>query len=345
MAVRIAIVGAGLIGRCHAGSILAVDGAEVACIVDPSVNAKSFAQDIGVKWFSSINDMFDTATVDGVILATPSALHLQGALACIDHRCPVLVEKPLCVDVAEGETLVARARAANVPILTGHHRRHGPALRRAKELIDAGTLGRIVSFQGTCWFHKPADYFDMAWRRGPGGGPVAINLIHDLNAALHLLGDVASVHAMSAHAQRGGPAEDTAAVLLRFENGALGTLSVTDTAVSPWSWEMSSGENPDFPAAGGACYQIAGTRGALSVPDLVLWRHEGTGHWLDPIHSARIEIVPHDPLMAQIRQFAAVIRGEEEPLVSGEEGLRTLRLLEAIRTSAATGQSVAPAAS
>ncbi len=344
MAVRIAIVGAGLIGRCHARAVLAVEGTDVACIVDPSDSAKSFAQEIGVEWFPSISDIFARAVVDGVILATPTGLHQQGALACVEHRCPVLVEKPLCADVAEAEALVARARAADVPVLTGHHRRHGAALRRAKELIEAGTLGRIVSFQGTCWFHKPADYFDVAWRRGPGGGPIAINLIHDLNAALHLLGDVASVHAMSSHALRGGPAEDTAAVLLRFQSGALGALSVSDTAASPWSWEMTSGENPDFPAAGGACYQIAGTRGALSVPDLVLWRHEAHGHWLDPIHGGRIEMTPHDPLKAQIRQFAAVIRGEEDALVSGEEGLRTLRLFEAIRTSLATGQSVTPTA-
>ncbi len=366
--VRLGVVGAGLIGRVHARLARALDEVELCAVVDPSEHAKNIVQGTNAKWFSSIEEMFSAVPVDGVILATPSALHLSGALICIARRCPVLVEKPLCRSVAEGETLLARARAAGVPVLTGHHRRHGAPLQRARQLIDDGALGRLVAFHGSCWLSKPDDYFDVAWRRGDAGGPLAINLIHDLNAALHLMGDVATVHAFAARAVRAGPCEDTAAVLLRFESGALGTLSVSDTAVSPWNWEMSAGENPDFPHAGGSCYRITGTRGALSLPDLVLWRHErpgrgsdgkqapgadgtqaagaaaGQGHWLDPIGAQGLAVAVHDPLRAQMRQFAAVIRGTQAPLVPGEEGLRTLRLLQAARESIETGRSVAPGA-
>ena len=347
---RIAVVGAGLIGKCHVQSIAAAGGADLACIVDPSGAAKAFAQTCGVAWYSNLDEMFRKTRVDGAILATPSQLHGAGGLDCVARGCPVLVEKPLCSTVADAEALVAAGRAAGVPILTGHHRRHGAVVKTAKSLIDGGALGRVVSFHATCWFHKPADYFDVAWRSQAGGGPLAINLIHDIDTALHLFGDVAHVQAMAGNQVRGGAMEDTAAVLLRFESGVLGTLSVSDTAVSPWSWETTSGENPAYPVASESCYWIGGTKGALSLPDMTLWRHHGEPSWVRPLSSEAQDVETVDPLVAQIEQFVAVIRGEAEPLVSGQDGLRTVQVIEAIRASITTGERTeidygAPAAS
>ena len=338
--VKLAVVGAGLIGKCHIDAILSTNGVALACIVDPSETAVEFATAHGIECYSLIEDMFENTSVDGVILATPSQLHAVGALICVENGCPVLVEKPLGVDTGEAELIVDAAKAANVPLLTGHHRRHGAAVQQAKRIIDQGVLGTVVTFQGTCWFHKPADYFDVAWRSRPGGGPIFINLIHDINTMVFLFGDVASVHAMDSNMIRGGKVEDTAAILLRFCSGVLGTITISDTAVAPWSWEMTSGENSAFPKTGETCYQIGGTQASLALPNLTLWRHDGPQDWLNPINMEPISVEATDPLEAQIQQFAAVIREEEAPLVSGDDGLRTLRVVEAVKRSIETGETI-----
>lgn len=337
---KLAVIGAGLIGKCHVAAIAATRGTVLACIVDPSEAGQRFATQCGVDWYPSVDEMFRQATIDGAILATPNQLHVQGALTCIENACPVLVEKPLCTNVAEAEVLVSRARDANVAVLTGHHRRHGAIINKARALLEGGALGVVTSFQGTCWFYKPDDYFDVAWRSKPGGGPVFINLIHDIDTMLHLFGAVSTVQAITSNRIRRAEVEDTAAILLRFTSGVLGTLTVSDTTVSPWSWELTSGENPGYPKTAEACYVIGGTQGSLSVPDLTLWRHTGPPSWLSPLVNHSVPVDESDPLQAQIRQFCAVIRGEEPPLVSAEDGLRALRVVQAISQAGATGETV-----
>jgi predicted dehydrogenase len=339
-AVRIAVAGVGLIGRRHVDAICLAPGVSLASVVDPSDAAQDFARARGAPWYPSLAQMFAASEVDGVVLATPNQIHLQGALECISEGCPVLVEKPLCVTVDEAQDLVTSAKAAKVAVLTGHHRRHNRVIQKARSLIEEGVLGTIVSVQGTCWFFKPDRYFDVQWRSKTGAGPVFLNLIHDIDLMRYLCGEVASVHALESNLVRGYDVEDTAAVVLRFQSGALGTISVSDTAVSPWSWELTARENPAYPATSEACYQIAGTRGALSLPNLTLWRNDGPRSWWNPISGTKIPFASEDPLIAQIRQFAAVIRGTEAPLVSGEDGLAILRVVEAVKRSARTATTV-----
>ena len=114
----------------------------------------------------------------------------------------------------------------------------------AKAAIDAGTLGRIAAVSAHFLLYKPQDYFAPAWRRAKGAGPVFINLIHDLDLLRHLIGEVAEVQAMKSNALRGFEVEDSAAMILRFESGAIGTITLSDSAVAPWSWEFAAGENP-----------------------------------------------------------------------------------------------------
>ena len=338
--IRIAVAGAGLIGKRHVTALMAAQDVDLACIVDPSDEGRGFAQQQGIAWFSSLSEMFDQSSVDGVILATPNQIHAVGALECIARNCPVLIEKPICSNVADAEKLVAAANVAGVPMLTGHHRRHNGLVQKAKSIIDTGTLGTIVSVQGTCWLHKPDDYFDVEWRRKPGAGPVFLNLIHDIDLIRHFCGDVASVHALESNIVRGNEVEETAVIMLRFVGGALGTISVSDTVVAPWSWELTARENPAYPATAESCYLIGGTNGSLSLPNLTLWQNQGQRSWWNPLSGTKIPFDLDDPLVAQALQFAAVIRGEEEPLVSGEEGLKTLRVVEAVKHSAATGETV-----
>ena len=100
---------------------------------------------------------------------------------------PVLVEKPIADRVEAARRLSETAEKAGVPVLVGHHRRHHPVMRRARQLVRDGALGCVVAASALALFLKPDACFDVAWRKSPGGGPVLINLIHEIDpAALRL---------------------------------------------------------------------------------------------------------------------------------------------------------------
>lgn len=336
MTPAIAVVGAGTIGRRHAAAIAASGAARLHSVTDPSEAARDWAAGLGAPAYPDLAALL-AARPDGVILATPSALHVEGGLACIAAGIPVLVEKPIATDLAAACALVAAAEAARIPLAVGHHRRHNPLIAAAKARIESGALGRLTTVEAMFWIAKPDPYFETEWRRQPGAGPILTNLIHDIDLLRYLCGEIASVRALTSSAIRGNPVEETAVILLRFANGALGTVNASDTTVAPWSWEMTARENPAYPATPEACYRIGGTLGSLELPGLKLWHDNGARDWMGPLSTT---IKPHgfeDPLILQIRQFARTIAGTEPPLVPGREGLRTLAAIEAIRRSAAEG--------
>jgi predicted dehydrogenase len=338
--VALAIVGAGLIGQRHARLVAASQDAALAAIVDPAPSAAEVARQYGAPLFASIDDMLASQQPDGMIVATPNQMHVANALAGIDAGIPVLVEKPIADDLAEARRLVEAAERANVPLAVGHHRRHNPKIVAAKAIVSSGRLGRIVSVHASFWLAKPDAYFDVAWRRAKGGGPVLINLIHDIDLLRHLCGEVEDVQAFASNAVRGNPVEDSCVALLRFASGALGTVTVSDAIAAPWSWELTAGENLAYPQTGEAAYQIGGTLGALAIPSLDVWSYDGKPDWMAPL-VVRREIAPtRDPLELQIAQFCRVVRGSEPPLVSGREGFETLRLVAAIGDAARTGTAV-----
>lgn len=255
---------------------------------------------------------------------------------------PILVEKPIGETVDDATRLVEAAEAAGVPLLTGHHRQYSPIMAKAREVIRSGTLGPIVAVVGTALFSKPDDYFDVGggWRREPGGGPILINLIHEVNNLLSLVGDIVSVQAMSSNATRGFPVEDTAAMIFRFANGALGTFALSDTAASVRSWEQTSQEDTSYPTFGDEdCYHIVGAIGSLSIPTMRLRTYPAEPSWWEPMQTT-LHIERSDPLANQVEHFAAVIQGAAEPVVSGRDGLATLRVTEAVSEAARTGTQV-----
>lgn len=339
--VSLAVVGAGLVGRRHIDAIRQTAGVELAAVADPDPGAAAIAAAARAAFHASLAELLATGgAVDGIVLATPNALHVDQGLECVAAGIPLLVEKPIALASADAMRLVDTAREAGVPLLVGHHRRYNPLIHRAKAVLGEGRLGRLRTLHASCWLYKPDAYFDAApWRTAPGAGPVFVNLIHDVDLLRYFAGEVASVQAQAIPSARGHANEDVAGALLRFESGALATLSVGDAVVAPWSWEMTAAENPAFPVTGQSCYWLGGTRAALSLPDLTLWRQDEPD-WNRPLVPERIAFEPRDPLQCQLEHFAAVIRGAAEPLVSGEEGAVSLRVIEAIHESAKSGGTV-----
>ena len=339
--VRFAIAGLGLVGQRHADAITQIDGASLCAVVDPSEAGKEEAAQRGVPCFDDLQVMIQTEAPEGIILSTPTKLHVAQGMACVDAGIPVLIEKPLADELTAARALIAHAENAGVAMLVGHHRRYNPLIRKAHDMIKQGKIGTVRAMNATCWFYKPDAYFDVApWRTKKGAGPISVNLVHDVDLMRHLCGEVVRVQAQAAPSARGFENEDVAAALLTFNNGAIGTISVSDSIVAPWSWEMTSHEHPIYPATQQSAYQIGGSQGSLSIPDLSLWTHEGQRDWWTPITATSVPRDTSDPLTNQMAHFAAVIRDKEQPLVSGLEGLQSLAVVDAIQTAAKTQSTV-----
>jgi predicted dehydrogenase len=336
-----------MIGLRHIEETVASPNCVLAAIVDPGPKAQEVARKYGVPLYQSLSECFAKDKPDGVVIATPNAMHVDQGLECIAAGVPCLVEKPIAHTLEAGKRLVEASEKANHILLAGHHRPHSPILHKAVEVVKSGALGRIVGVMGSAVFYKPDSegYFDAPyeWRRNPGGGPILINMVHEVGNLRAMVGEIVAVQAFASNATRKFEVEDTVAINFRFGNGALGSFLLSDTAASPRSWEQTSQENkayatyPDEDA-----YVIVGTRGSLAVPTMRLKHYERDEDrsWFKPFKSETLSLERADPLARQILHFGKAIRGEEKPLVTGRDGLMNLRVVEAISEAAKTGKVV-----
>ena len=151
-------------------------------------------------------------------------------------------------------------------------------------------------------------------------------------------GEIAQIRALTSSSIRNFEFEDTAAIALRFANGALGTATLSDAVPAPWSWEIASGEDPAYPRERENCYFFSGTEGSLALPQMHLWKYVGKKGWYAPLYRETLKVGKVDPQVRQMQHFCRVIRGEEAPRVSGADATRTLEAVLAIR-AAATGEA------
>ncbi|OWW20186.1 Gfo/Idh/MocA family protein [Noviherbaspirillum denitrificans] len=343
---RIAVAGAGLIGKRHMQLIRDNSRTTLCALIDPVPAARATADAEGVPLFPSLEEFFASSVkADGMILATPNGLHVSGALTCLAHRMPALVEKPVADTLDAAEALEAAEARCDVPLLVGHHRRHSATLAAVREEIASGRLGRVVSFTGTALFHKPDSYYEAGpWRTVAGGGPILINLIHEIDAVRYMLGEIVAVQAMASNAVRGFAVEDTAAVLLHFASGALGTFMLSDTSAAPRSWEQTSGEDKSYPAHPEEdCYFIAGTNGSLAVPTMRTWNYDGERSWWKPFARTGLARGTADPMARQLDHFCDVIRGQAAPRCTVHDATQSLRVTLAVAQAAASKGVVMPA--
>lgn len=337
---RMAVIGAGAIGRTHIDRIQRNPSLALAGIADPTPAGEALALSLNVPWFADHRSLLEQVKPQGAIVATPNATHIPVALDCLERGIAALVEKPVADTVAEAQLLVDAQARAGVPVLVGHHRRHNPINRRAREIVQAGRLGQPVAANVMATFLKPDAYFDVAWRRVAGGGPVLINLIHEIDMLRFLVGEIVSVQALDSHAVRGFEVEDSAAAVLRFANGALGTVVLSDATASPWCWDFCAGEQGQYPRQEVQSHFIAGTLGSLSLPDLSLWNYRGDRSWHAELTREQTMVHLADPYTRQLEHFAGVIEGREAALCSALDGLRTLQATLAVHEAAVSGQAI-----
>jgi predicted dehydrogenase len=338
---RIGVVGAGFMGRQHIDFIRAASGAALAAIADPAMPG-----DVGLECptYEDAAVMLEAAQLDAVIIASPNALHVDTAVECLEAGVAVLLEKPVAGDYAESRRLVDTVARVNGRLLVGHHRRHHPAVARARTAIHDGELGTIVAVSGLWSARKEDAYFtETPWHRRPGAGVTLINVVHDLDLLRHLCGEVAEIQAMQSSNARGLEVEDTVSLSLRFESGAVGSFLASDAGVSPWGWDQATEETLAFPfLPDGVAYRFVGTRGALSVPNLAKYSYDPSvsADWHSPLSRTYLPVAPRGSFQAQLDHFIAVARGLAEPLVSAEDAGRTLALVEAAAVAARTRATV-----
>lgn len=334
---RVGLIGAGFMGRVHARVARHVPAITLVGYVDPGAPHDHPDLD-GLRRHDSL-DALIASRIDGVIVAVPDALHVPTARHCLDHGLSVLLEKPAAQNLAECVSL-ENTPDVHTRLLVGHHRRHHPAARRTREVIDAGRLGRLVGVNGVFALKKDDTYF-VERPRGVG----LVNLIHDLDLMQSFCGPISYVSAAVSHRARGAAEEDTIALTMAFASGVVGSFLATDSAPSPWGWDQATTELPSIPFdAAGTAYALLGTAASLAVPDMRLFTHRPGEAWHQPLVHETVSAPGTNAYVNQLAHFADVMTGAARPTVGLTEAIATQAALEAIFLSARTGQRVDTAA-
>ncbi len=343
---RLAVIGTGLIGLRHLAAAQRNTNVTLVAACDTNPAGAQIAATYGIPFYQDYHRLLAVEDLDGVIIATPTNTHAPIGGACAQHGVHILIEKPITGTLEDARRLLAAAEEGGIHTLVGHHRRHNYVVQQARELIQNGTIGDLIGVTAMFALLKPLDYYNVTWRKKVGGGPILTNLIHDIDNLRFICGEIETVYAATSSKTRGFDVEDTAGLTLHFANGALGTVLVSDATPSPWSYELTSGENPVYPLSGQDCYQFCGTKASLAFPSMTLWRYpeQPMPGWYRPLEQVRrIDPKAEDPLDVQLTHFCEVIQDTAQPLISGVEGLKTLAATEAVLKSAQVQMPVSPA--
>ena len=338
---KLALIGVGTIGKRHLKALSDVKEANLIAVVDTNPNLEKLVLERKVPFFTSTEEMLKKHEPEGVIVCTPTEVHLEPVLSSLESKAHVLVEKPITATLAEGRKIIASAENVSREVLVGHHRRYYGNIDKTRELIRKGALGKLIGVNGMWTVRKADSYFEPEWRRLRSSGPVLINLIHEIDTLRYVCGDLVSLSAKVSRGLRDHPKEETAAVLMEFEGGALGTFLISDATPSPWTWEQAIGENPSFPKTSQNVYRFTGSEASLDFPNLVLWKHgKGSPDWFNEISPQSIEMKLEDAYAAQCRHFCAVIAGREKPQITAMDAVRTLEATLAVFEASEKGTRI-----
>ncbi len=339
--INISIVGTGLMGLQHIKAISKSKKANLHSIVDISDNAKKLSNKYKIPLYSDVSSLLKSNQLDAVIVATPNQLHEKHTISFLKKKIPVLLEKPISDNIKSAKKIIISSKKNKTPLLIGYHRRHNAIVSKVKTIIRSGKLGNIVSANVLCWLYKHKEYFKETWRISRGGGPLGINLVHDIDMICYLLGSVRYVQAFTTNKTRKHKVEDTATVSLIFESGALCTLNISDTIVAPWSYELTAGENPAYPVTNQSAYMIGGTKGSIQFPNLKYWFYKKERSWWNKIFlKSDINKKDDNTLVNQIDHFSDVVLKKVKPKVNGSDGLNSLKIFAAITKSEKTGKKI-----
>lgn len=335
--VRVAILGAGARGRQHAQLVVRNPHTELVGVADPYTDAVAF--DYGIRHYSEHRTLLRSERPDAVIIATPNHLHVPLALDALEFGAAVLLEAPIAPGYAEARPLVSAAARSHLPVLVAHQRRYDPTVAAVRRAILDGGIGRLVAVSGVWLARRDESYFEEQWHCSSGAGVVLMDLIHELDLLRYMCGEIDTVQAMVSNTVRHLAVEDTAAVAIRFENGALGSLVASDAAVAPRGADWIAVDGGDsLQSFAMTSLHVTGTRGALSLPGSLGL----AGNGFDPgpgIVTDTLTVV--EPLMRQqLDHFVEVVRGQVAPRVPIQDAIRSLAAASSIQAAARSGRAL-----
>jgi predicted dehydrogenase len=281
------------------------------CYSRDGQSRRAFAERFGCAAAGSFEEAL--ASADAVLLATPNDLHAEQTVAAAAAGKHVFVEKPIAHTVAAGERMRDACAAAGVTLAVGHEMRRLGAARKAKELVDAGALGRVVLAEAN--FSLPSPVKPGTWKaedaRNPGTPLIQLG-IHHAETLQYLLGPVARPTGMLGRVVQQLEIKDVGVATLEFESGALGTIA--DSYVSPRIYSI----------------RLHGTDAVLDYrADMSVWPD---AHRLDELTTLTlagdpVEFEQIDPLREELAEFARCIAGDAVPETGPAEGLAALKVI------------------
>jgi predicted dehydrogenase len=342
--VRLGLIGMGMIGKLHAETMSKMKDLEFVAASDVDAKHKKTAEGLGTKYYQSYEDMISKEKMDGLVIAVPNELHLPVGATCAKKGLHLLMEKPIAADLESADRLIQAAQENKVHLMVGHHRRHNPFIEELRNIVRGGKIGKLVGVTVLWSLYKPRDYFQgqFAWRAQPGGGPIRINLIHEIDNIRYICGDITRLYAEVSNETRKFPVEDTVSISLRLAGGAVGNIFLTDTAPGNIGYEANAGENLFFYQSPGTCYYYYGTEGVITFPGMrkSFYRDPAKAGWQFPLSEDGIKVDREDPYTRQIRNFCGVILGTESPKIDGVDARKTLEVTLAIQKSGEIGQPI-----
>lgn len=320
--VRIGLIGAGGIAGAHvAGYLRNPESVEFAAVADPVLDhAVARARGTDAVLFDDYRRMIAEADIDAVDICLPHHLHHDAILAAVHAGKHVLCEKPLCLDADEAAEIAAAVQASGVTVMCAHNQLFLPAVLAAKELLDSGRLGRVYEVRTTDCFYSDFTPETMGWRARAttsGGGELIDTGYHPTYLLTYLAGgtplDVTAM--LSTHRLRFMEGEDSAQLLVRFDNGVLGSIAT--------SWAFQSAPNTER-------FSAVGELGSLYSDGVAL---HYTVRGSDPV---TVQFEPVHEFAAEIAHFAECIRSGSTPIHSHRDGIDVLGIILAAYESART---------
>jgi myo-inositol 2-dehydrogenase/D-chiro-inositol 1-dehydrogenase len=329
---RFGLIGTGRIGRVHAASIAADADTRLSWVCDPIVaGAEAVAAQYGGRVTADAAEVFASGDVDAVVVASPTATHVDLIDAAITGGIPVLCEKPIDLDIARVDALRPKVHASGVPVALGFNRRFDPSFSEVRARVAAGEIGRLeqLSIFSRDPAAPPTAYLESS------GGIFRDMTIHDFDMARFFLPDIVEVSAFGATMFSEGARAlgdfDTAVVLLRSSTGQL--VSITNSRHSAYGYDQRL---EAFGADGMLAVDNAGTslvrastaasvEAAAPYQDFFLQRYAAA-------------------YVAELREFVRLVRGEPSSSPTYDDGRAALILADAADESARSGRVVRVAA-
>jgi predicted dehydrogenase len=351
---NIAILGCGKVAHLHAKAIQNLPNARLAGVWSRSAkSAETFAAQYSVPFYSEVEDLIKNENISLAIVCTPHPFHREPSEKAALAGANILVEKPLASTLEDADSIIATCRKAGVKLGVISQRRWYAPVKRVKEAIEAGKIGKPVFGTINMLGWRDRNYYDADEWRGTwkmeGGGVLVNQAPHQLDILLWMMGEIDEVFGLWKNLNHPFiEVEDTAVAIIKFESGAIGNIIVSNSQKPGIYGKVhvhgENGASVGVQTDGGAMF-IAGMSGILEPPVNDLWTVPGEEKILeqwkaeDSAHFSSI-----DPTVfymeRQIEDFLGAIENNREPLVTGEDGRRTVELFTAIYRSTRDNQPV-----